>query len=133
MDWNDVITRQNYFTNKEKTLIQKEGLAMGAPSSGLIAEFFLQRLEHQHLAHLSTKHRVMNYFRYVDDILLIYDANHTDIQNILNDFNALHPKMRFTVKTETQQNKLPGRNHPQDTQKLENIHIRNITHRVYRQ
>jgi hypothetical protein len=38
----------------------------------------------------------------VDDILLIYDANHTDVQNILNDFNAIHPKMRFTVETETE-------------------------------
>jgi hypothetical protein len=101
MDWYDVITRQTYFTNNEKILVQKEGLAMGAPSSGLIAVFFLQHLEHHHLPHLSTKHRVINCFWYVDDILLIYDANHTDIHSILNDFNAIHQKMRFTAETET--------------------------------
>jgi hypothetical protein len=63
MDRYDVITRQNYSTNKEKILIQKEGLARGPPSSGLIVEFFLQHLEHQNLSHLSTKYRVINYFR----------------------------------------------------------------------
>jgi hypothetical protein len=41
----------------------------------------------------------------VDDILLIYDANHTNIQNILDDFNAIHPRMKFTVETETNNRK----------------------------
>jgi hypothetical protein len=99
--WYDVITQQNYFTNNEEILIQKEGLALGAPSSGLIVEFFLQHLEHIHLAHLLTKHKIINYFRYVDDILMSFDSNHTNIQNILDDFNAIHPKLKFTAETET--------------------------------
>ena len=41
MSWYDAITRQNYFTNNGEILIQKDGLAMGAPTSGLIAEFVL--------------------------------------------------------------------------------------------
>jgi len=52
--WYDVITGQNYFANKD-TVIQYDGLAMGAPSSGLIAEMFLQNIEHLHLAHLTHK------------------------------------------------------------------------------
>jgi hypothetical protein len=40
MRWYETITKQNYFTYHKNILIQKEGLAMGAPSSGLIAEFF---------------------------------------------------------------------------------------------
>jgi hypothetical protein len=81
-------------------LLQKEGLAMGAPSSGLIAEIFLQHTEHQHIAELSAKHKIINYFRYVDDILIIYDSNHSDIQDILADFNTLHPNLHFTAETE---------------------------------
>jgi len=46
------------------------------------------------------KHSIKNYFRYVDDILLIFDMNLTDIQAILTDFNALHPKLHFTAETE---------------------------------
>jgi hypothetical protein len=34
----------------------------------------------------------------VDDILLIFDPNHTDIQTILTDFNALHLKLHFTAE-----------------------------------
>ena len=44
ISWYDTISKQNYFTSKKKIMIQKEGLAMGASTSGLIAEFFLQNL-----------------------------------------------------------------------------------------
>jgi hypothetical protein len=98
--WYDIITKQNYFTHKQDIIIQHDGLAMGAPSSSLIAEFFLQYTEDVHLAHLSHKHSIINYFRYVDDILLIFDSNHTDIQTILTDFNALHPNLHFTAEAE---------------------------------
>src|SRR5215469_4445946 len=101
MSWYDVITRQNYFNDNEKILIQKNGLAMGAPTSGLIAEFFLQNLEHTHLTPLSSKHKITKYFCYVDDILLIYDSSHSDIQSILDDFNTTHPNLKFTAETET--------------------------------
>jgi hypothetical protein len=73
---------------------------MGAPSSGLIAEIFPQHIEHSHLVHLTHKHSIINYFRYVDDILIILDSNHTNIEMILNDFNSLHPKLQFTAETE---------------------------------
>jgi len=42
----------------------------------------------------------MSYCRYVDDLLIIFGPNHSDIQEIINDFNSLHPKLRFTEKTE---------------------------------
>jgi len=74
---------------------------MGTPTSGLISEFLLQNLEHLHLAHISNKHKIINYLRYVDDILLIFDSNHTNIQNILDDFNTIHPNLKFTAETET--------------------------------
>jgi hypothetical protein len=74
---------------------------MGAPSSGLISELFLQQIEHLHLTHLSTRHKIVNYFRYVDDVLMIYDSSHTDIQSIFDDFNTIHPKLKFTAEIET--------------------------------
>ena len=74
---------------------------MGAPTSGIIAEFFLQYLEDTHLTHLSKKHKIAAYLRYIDDILLVYDSRHTDINNIQNDFNKIHPNMKFTAETES--------------------------------
>ena len=73
---------------------------MGAPSPGLIAEMFLQHIEHLHMAHLTHRHRIINYCGYVDDILLIFNSNHTNIQVILDDFNTLNPKLHFTVEAE---------------------------------
>jgi hypothetical protein len=98
MKWFDTITSQNYFTHNGNIQIQNDGLVMYAPSSGLISKLFLQQMEHLHLAHLTTKLKIIDYFRYVDDILLIFDSNHTDIQTILNDFNAIHPKLKFTAE-----------------------------------
>jgi hypothetical protein len=101
LNWYDIITKQNYFAHKEQIVIQHDRLAIGAPSSGLIAEIFLQHIEHSNLTHLTHKHKIINYSRYVDDILLIFDSNHTCIQKILDDFNSLHPKLQFTAETET--------------------------------
>jgi len=97
----DVITRQNYFTSNQDIVIQHDGLAMGTPLTGIIAEIFLQHTEHAHLTYLTHKHSITNYFRYVDDSLLIFDPNHTDIQAFLKDFNALHPNLQSTTEVET--------------------------------
>ena len=105
LSWFDTITGQNYFLHKNNTIVQKEGLAMGAPSSSILSEIFLQHAEHSHLPRLTEKHRLVNYFRYVDDILLVYDSTHTDIKSILNDFNSIHPNLTFTDELE-QDNKL---------------------------
>ena len=32
--------------------------------------------------------------------MLIYDTHNTDIKNIQNDFNNIHPNMKFTAETE---------------------------------
>jgi hypothetical protein len=82
-------------------MTQWDGLAMGAPSSGLIAEIFLQHTENTHLPSLAQKHKIVNYIRYVDDLLLIYNSTHTDIHDIFTDFNAIHHNLHFTAETET--------------------------------
>jgi hypothetical protein len=87
-------------SNNNDIIIQHDGLAMGAPSSGLIAEIFLQHMEHLHLTHLTHRHRIINYWRYVDDILLAFDPNHINIQAIVYDFSTIHPKLLFTAETE---------------------------------
>jgi glycerol-3-phosphate cytidylyltransferase-like family protein len=98
--WFDIITRQNYFAHKKQIVVQHDGLAMGVPSSGLIAEIFLQHIEHSYIIHSTQKHKIINYCRYVDDILIIFDPNHSNIQEITNDFNSLHPKLQFMAETE---------------------------------
>jgi len=105
LSWFDTITKQNYFLHNNNKIILKEGLAIGAPSSSILSEIFLQHTEHSHLPRLTKEHRLINYFRYVDDILLVYDSSHTDILSTLNDFNSIHPNLTFTDELE-QDNKL---------------------------
>jgi len=100
LNWYEVITKQNYFKNNENIILQEDGLAMCAPTSSIISELFLQYLEQTKLPHIAHKLKLLNYFRYVDDVLIIFDSQHTDINKIANEFNALHPNIQFTEETE---------------------------------
>jgi hypothetical protein len=53
-----------------------------------------QHTEHTHL------HLLINYFRYADDVLLIYDSQHSDVHSITRDFNSIHPNLQFTHEPE---------------------------------
>jgi hypothetical protein len=48
---------------------QNEGLAMLA----ILAEIFLQHLEHKYIVNILQRHHIIDYYRYVDDILFIYN------------------------------------------------------------
>jgi hypothetical protein len=97
LQWYDTITKQNYFTNNNDTIIQQDRLAMGAPSSGLITEIFLQYIEHRHITQLACTHKLINYWRYVD-ILIAFDPDHSSLQAITYDFSNLHPNLQFTAE-----------------------------------
>jgi hypothetical protein len=96
----DVILAQNYFTHPPFTYIKRSGLAMGAPTSSILSEVYLQSLEHTKLYDILIKHQITGYFRYVDDILMIYDITTTDIQKTLEHFNEAAYPMSFTVEKE---------------------------------
>ena len=100
INWCDVNTKQNYLINNNDVIIQKDGLAMGAPSFSIIAEMFLQHTENSYLAHLTQRHKIIKYFQYVEDNFLIFDPNYTNIQAIINYFNAIHSKLHFTANIE---------------------------------
>jgi len=85
------ILNLNYFQFKDTTYIQNDGLAMGAPTSSILSEVYLQHLENTTIPQLLEKHSGKGYFRYVDSILLAYADDRNDIQNLLKDFNKLSP------------------------------------------
>jgi hypothetical protein len=67
--------------------IQKEGFAMAAPSSSLFSEIFLQHIEVTKIVHILLQYHFAGYFRYVDDILIAYNQNLTNIHDVLACFN----------------------------------------------
>jgi hypothetical protein len=59
----DLIVKQNYFLHNKKFWQQKTGLAMGAPSSALLSEIFLQYIEINHILNILTNSNILGYFR----------------------------------------------------------------------
>jgi hypothetical protein len=57
---------------KQKYFKQTDGLALGAPTSAILAEAYIQNMEHKQIYAILTKRQIIGHFRYVDAILLIY-------------------------------------------------------------
>jgi hypothetical protein len=74
---------------------------MGAPSSSVLAEIYLQNLEWDQIFKILTDNNILGYFRYVDDILIVYNNNYTDINEVHTSFNSLAPTLKFTMENET--------------------------------
>jgi hypothetical protein len=73
---------------------------MGAPTSAVLAEVFIQSLGHTKIIDILKKSQIIDYRRYVDDILIIYNAHITNINDILGKFNKIHPKIKFAIEKE---------------------------------
>jgi hypothetical protein len=71
---------------------------MGAPTSAILAEAYIQNIEHTQIYHILKTQKIIAYFRYVDDILIIYDNKNTNIDQTLNDFNNLQPTLKFSIE-----------------------------------
>jgi nucleoside-specific outer membrane channel protein Tsx len=71
---------------------------MGAPTSAILAEIFMQHHEHNHIVNILQKHNIIDYYRYVDDILIVYNEDNTNIDNTLIEFNSIHPNIQYTIE-----------------------------------
>jgi hypothetical protein len=63
---------------------------MGAPTSSVLSKIYLQYLEHTTIFDAPIQQNITGYYRYVDDILLIYDTRHTGIEKFLDQFNKIY-------------------------------------------
>jgi hypothetical protein len=93
------VTEQNHFQFDQQYYKQTEGLAMAAPTSAILAETYMQHMEHKQIYPILTKHKIIGYFRYVDDII-IYDQRKTNIEDTLIEFNKQKTNINFTIEKE---------------------------------
>jgi hypothetical protein len=73
---------------------------MGAPTSAILAEILLQFIDFNSI-YDPPNHKIISYFIYVDDIILIYNNKHTDINLPIHEFNNIHLKLQFTTEHKT--------------------------------
>jgi len=74
---------------------------MGSPTSFNFSEVFLQHIERTAIFEILVQNHIVGYFRYVDDILIIYNDSITNIHDVFNAFNNLTPNIKFTMEEET--------------------------------
>jgi hypothetical protein len=77
---------------------------MGAPASSILSEFYLQHLENSKIYNFLLNFNIVGYFRYVEELIIVYDGSKTVIDDLLCCFNSLTPKLHFTVEKETRGN-----------------------------
>jgi hypothetical protein len=65
---------QNHLQFNNQFYKQDEDLAIGVPISAVLAETFIQYLEHTKIIRILNKHQIVDYYKYVDDILILYNT-----------------------------------------------------------
>jgi hypothetical protein len=73
---------------------------MGDPTPSIFSEIYVQHLKTTKIADILIQHHIIGYFRYVDNILIIYKHSLTHIQNVLSKFNNLTPNLKFSMEEE---------------------------------
>ena len=73
---------------------------MGSPTSALVAEILLQHYEDNLLKNILDNSNIIYYYRYVDDIRIIYDHSKTNRNEIERYINSIHHELKFTATDE---------------------------------
>jgi hypothetical protein len=94
------VLQQNYFSFQNDIFKQTTGLAMGAPTSAIFSEIYLQYIEHTLIIDILKNNNIIEYLRYVDDILIVYNKESTNIDTVLEQFNNLTNNLNFTIEKE---------------------------------
>ena len=74
---------------------------MGAPTSSIFSEVFLQHIESTAVFEILVQNRIIGHFRYVDDILIVYNDSITNMHDVFDSFNNLTHNINFTMEKET--------------------------------
>jgi hypothetical protein len=66
------IIEQNYFRFENSFYSQESGLAMGSSTSSIFSEIYLQYMENTAIYDILIHNNKTGYFRYLDNILVVY-------------------------------------------------------------
>ena len=99
----ELILKRNVFYFDNVFYIQKKGTAMGTRFAPTYATLVLGFLEEKLYEKMTDKYNTNfseylreNWKRFLDDCFIIW-RHHTDLDEFVNDLNALHPAIEFTM------------------------------------
>ncbi|XP_065583868.1 uncharacterized protein LOC136042864 [Artemia franciscana] len=93
-----------YFQFRDSFYQQKNGLPMGAPLSGLLANIYVENLENWALNSYFLKH--VYWGRYMDDVISLWNYGEAELRGFLDHLNTYDRNLQFTLEVEVE-NKLP--------------------------
>lgn len=94
--------KQNFFVFNDRHYKQKTGLGMGSPLSPFLSELFLDNLEQTIISKSPLfQEFTIGWFRYVDDILVLFRGTKDQANSLLQFLNEVHPNLKFTVEFST--------------------------------
>lgn len=86
------VTHKNYFSVNDQLFRQTDGLAMGSPCSGTVANLSMARREKRFLG----RQGILAYTRYIDDVFMLLEArNVTEVRHILNEVTEAIAPLRI--------------------------------------
>ncbi|CAF3775583.1 unnamed protein product [Rotaria socialis] len=95
--------RTNFIFNNEH-YDQINGVSMGSPLAPILAHLYMNELEENIINFTGKKPCV--FYRYVDDIFMIFHGTQREIELFVKFMNNIEPKIKFTLEIQ-KENKLP--------------------------
>ena len=92
----ECVLKNNIFEHNSKTFKQKQGTAIGTKMAPPYAILFMADLEEQFLDNSPFKPFV--WWRYIDDIFMIWQHGEAELQEFLTKLNSCHPTIKFTAE-----------------------------------
>ena len=92
----EFLLTKTWFLFNGRFLRQTDGVAMGGPTSSVVAEIYMQA--HESTALTCTSHPPKVWKRYVDDVFSIIKRSF--LRSFYDHLNSLHTKIKFTIEEE---------------------------------
>ena len=93
IDMAEFVLTNNFFEFNNESYQQISGTAMGTKVAPPYACLFMDWLEERFLKTCEIK--LWAYFRYIDDILIIWTEGRDTLKTFLNNFNSFYPAIEF--------------------------------------
>ena len=91
-----ILTLKNFIFNS-KHFLQTKGCAMGTICAPSYANLFIELFERKYIYPLIER-KSLTYFRYIDDIFLIWTGTKKELDQFFKDLNEKHPSIEFDHK-----------------------------------
>jgi len=92
----ELVLKNNYFEHNSQTFHQKQGTAIGTKFAPTYAILSMGDLEETALENYRLKPWV--WWRYIDDIFLVWEHGEESLLEFLRYLNSIHPTIKFTHK-----------------------------------